>query len=142
MSTYVVKAADIQRKWYVVDAEGKTLGRMASAIATVLMGKNKPQYTPSADCGDYVIVVNAEKIHLTGDKLAQKHYVYNTGYPGGLRRVNYATMLQKKPEQVIELAVKGMLPKNKLARQMIKKLKVYAGPEHNHSAQRPETLDI
>jgi large subunit ribosomal protein L13 len=142
MSTYVVKPADIQRKWYIVDAEGKTLGRMATAIATVLMGKNKPQYTPSADCGDYVIVVNAEKVRLTGNKLAQKFHVYNTGYPGGLRQIDYATMLRKKPEQVIELAVKGMLPKNKLARQMIKKMKVYAGPEHNHAAQQPEVLDI
>lgn len=142
MSTYVAKAADIERKWYVVDVEGKTLGRVASEIATVLMGKNKPMYTPSMDCGDYVIVINAEKVHLTGNKLKQKFHVYNTGYPGGLRQIDYATMLEKKPEQVIELAVKGMLPKNKLARQMIKKLKVFAGPEHPHTAQQPEELKI
>lgn len=142
MSTYVVKPDDIQRKWYVVDAEGKTLGRLATQIAMVLMGKNKPQFTPSADCGDFVIVVNAEKVKLTGKKLSQKFHKYNTGYPGGLKTIDYATMLKNKPERVIELAVKGMLPKNTLGRQMIKKLKVYAGPEHKHSAQKPEVLSV
>lgn len=142
MSTYVVKPDDIQRKWFVVDAEGKTLGRIATQISMVLMGKNKPQFTPSADCGDFVIVVNAEKVALSGKKLSQKFHVYNTGYPGGLKQIDYATMLQKKPEKVIELAVKGMLPKNTLGRQMIKKLKVYTGPDHKHAAQQPTVLDI
>ena len=118
MSTYVVKPDDIQRKWFVVDAEGKTLGRIATQISMILMGKNKPQFTPSVDCGDFVIVVNAEKVSLSGKKLSQKFHVYNTGYPGGLRQIDYATMLQKKPEKVIELAVKGMLPKNTIGRQM------------------------
>ena len=142
MRTYVAKASEIERKWYVVDAEGKTLGRLASEIARVLMGKNKPEYTPFLDTGDYVIVVNAEKIHMTGKKWDQKYYRYHTGYPGGLRERKYQDMLQKQPEKIIELAVKGMLPSNKLGRQMIKKLKVYAGPEHKHEAQEPETLEI
>lgn len=142
MSTYVVKPDDIQRKWFVVDAEGKTLGRIATQISMILMGKNKPQFTPSVDCGDFVIVVNAEKVSLSGKKLSQKFHVYNTGYPGGLRQIDYATMLQKKPEKVIELAVKGMLPKNTLGRQMIKKLKVYTGPDHKHAAQQPTVIDI
>lgn len=142
MTTYMAKADEVQRKWYMVDAEGKTLGRLATEVAMVIMGKNKPIYTPHADCGDYVIVINAEKANLTGKKLMQKHYNYNTGYPGGLRSINYATMLQKKPEKVIELAVKGMLPKNKLGRQMIKKLKVYAGADHKHEAQQPEVLTV
>lgn len=142
MSTYVVKPDDIQRKWFVVDAEGKTLGRIATQISMILMGKNKPQFTPSVDCGDFVIVVNAEKVSLSGKKLSQKFHVYNTGYPGGLRQIDYATMLRKKPEKVIELAVKGMLPKNTLGRQMIKKLKVYTGPDHKHAAQQPTVIDI
>lgn len=142
MSTYVVKPDDIQRKWFVVDAEGKTLGRIATQISMILMGKNKPQFTPSVDCGDFVIVVNAEKVSLSGKKLSQKFHVYNTGYPGGLRQIDYATMLQKKPEKVIELAVKGMLPKNTIGRQMIKKLKVYTGPDHKHAAQQPTVIDI
>jgi large subunit ribosomal protein L13 len=142
MRTYVAKASEIERKWYVVDAEGKTLGRLASEIARVLMGKNKPEYTPFLDTGDYVIVVNAEKIHMTGKKWDQKYYRYHTGYPGGLRERKYQDMLQKQPEKIIELAVKGMLPSNKLGRQMIKKLKVYAGPDHKHEAQQPETLEI
>ena len=142
MRTYVAKASEIERKWYVVDAEGKTLGRLASEIARVLMGKNKPEYTPFLDTGDYVIVVNAEKIHMTGKKWDQKYYRYHTDYPGGLRERKYQEMLQKKPEKIIELAVKGMLPTNKLGRQMLKKLKVYAGPDHKHEAQQPETLEI
>lgn len=142
MSTYVAKPQDIERQWYVVDAEGQTLGRLASQISMLLMGKNKPIYTPSLDCGDHVIVINADKIALTGKKLQQKFYRYNTGYPGGLREINYQTMLQKKPEKVIELAVKGMLPKTKLGRQMIKKLKVYAGSDHQHEAQQPIVFNV
>jgi len=140
MSTYVAKPADIQRKWYVVDAEGQTLGRLASEVAKVLRGKNKPQYTPFLDTGDYVIVVNAAKLVLTGNKLDQKVYRYHTGYPGGLKEVKYRNMMQNKPERVFELAVRGMLPKNALGRAMYKKLKVYAGPDHEQAAQKPETL--
>lgn len=140
MSTYVAKPADIQRKWYVVDAEGQTLGRLASEVAKVLRGKNKPQYTPFLDTGDYVIVVNAAKMVLTGNKLDQKVYRYHTGYPGGLKEVKYRNMMQNKPERVFELAVRGMLPKNALGRAMYKKLKVYAGPDHEQAAQKPETL--
>jgi large subunit ribosomal protein L13 len=140
MSTYVAKPADIQRKWYVVDAEGQTLGRLASEVAKVLSGKNKPQYTPFLDTGDYPIVVNAAKMVLTGNKLDQKVYRYHTGYPGGLKEVKYRNMMQNKPERVFELAVRGMLPKNALGRAMYKKLKVYAGPDHEQAAQKPETL--
>lgn len=142
MSTFVAKPAEIERKWYVVDAEGKTLGRLATAIAHVLMGKNKPIYTPGVDTGDYVIVVNADKVQLSGNKAAKKVYTYHTGYPGGLRETSFTTMIQKKPERVIELAVKGMLPKNSLGRQMYKKLKVYASATHEHEAQKPEVLEI
>ena len=142
MSTYVAKPADIQRKWYVVDAEGKTLGRLCTGIAHVLMGKNKAEYTPFTDTGDYVVVVNADKVELTGKKWNEKYYRYHSGYPGGLKEMSYADLRERKPEKMIELAVKGMLPKNKLGRKMIKKLKVYAGPEHNHAAQQPEKLDI
>lgn len=142
MSTYVAKPADIERKWYVVDAEGQTLGRLATRIATVLTGKNKPEYTPFVDTGDYVIVVNAEKIHLTGKKWDDKFYRYHSGYPGGLKEMTYADLRQRKPEKMIELAVKGMLPKNSLGRKMFKKLKVYAGPEHKNAAQKPEPLEI
>ncbi len=140
MSTYVAKPADIQRKWYVVDAEGQTLGRLASEVAKVLRGKNKPQYTPFLDTGDYVIVVNAAKIVLTGNKLDQKFYRYHTGYPGGLKEIKYRNMMQNKPERVFELAVRGMLPKNALGRAMYKKLKVYAGPDHEQAAQKPQPL--
>ena len=140
MSTYVAKPADIQRKWYVVDAEGQTLGRLASEVAKVLRGKNKPQYTPFLDTGDYVIVVNAAKVVLTGNKLDQKFYRYHTGYPGGLKEVKYRNMMQSKPERVFELAVRGMLPKNALGRAMYKKLKVYAGPDHEQAAQQPQPL--
>ena len=142
MSTYVTKAADIQRKWYVVDAEGKILGRLASEVARILRGKHKPEFSPFQDMGDHVIVVNADKIVLTGKKLDQKFYRYHTGYPGGLKEVRYRTLMQKNSAKAIELAVKGMLPKNALGRQMYRKLKVYAGPEHNHAAQQPETLVI
>ena len=132
----------VERKWYVVDAEGQTLGRLASEVANVLRGKNKPTYTPHIDTGDYVIVVNAEKIQVTGKKLAQKIYYHHSEYVGGMKEATLREMMQKKPEFVITHAVKGMLPKGPLGRQMLKKLHVYAGPEHNHAAQKPETLDI
>jgi large subunit ribosomal protein L13 len=142
MSTYVAKAAEVQRKWYVVDAEGMVLGRMATEIAKILRGKHKPEYTPFVDTGDHVIVINASKLVLTGNKLDQKMYRYHTQYPGGLKETTYRTMMQRKPEKVVELAVKGMLPKNALGRAMYKKLKVYAGPEHEHQAQSPEKLTL
>jgi large subunit ribosomal protein L13 len=142
MKSYIAKPAEVQRKWYVVDAEGKTLGRLASEIATVLRGKNKPTFTPHVDCGDNVIVVNAEKVAVTGKKLKEKIYVTYSGFPGGKKEITLAEMLAKKPEEVIKHAVKGMLPKGKLGRQMFKKLHVYAGPEHKHEAQKPETLEI
>ena len=132
----------VERKWYVVDAEGKTLGRLASEVANVLRGKNKPIYTPHIDTGDYVIVVNAEKVKVTGKKLEQKIYYHHSEYVGGMKETTLKEMMQKKPEFVITHAVKGMLPKGPLGRQMLKKLHVYAGPEHNHAAQKPETLDI
>ena len=132
----------VERKWYVVDAEGKTLGRLASEVANVLRGKNKPTYTPHIDTGDYVIVVNAEKIQVTGKKLDQKIYYHHSEYVGGMKEATLREMMQKKPEFVITHAVKGMLPKGPLGRQMLKKLHIYAGPEHNHAAQKPETLDI
>lgn len=132
----------VERKWYVVDAEGKTLGRLASEVANVLRGKNKPTYTPHIDTGDYVIVVNAEKIQVTGKKLDQKIYYHHSEYVGGMKEATLREMMQKKPEFVITHAVKGMFPKGPLGRQMLKKLHVYAGPEHNHAAQKPETLDI
>jgi len=138
----MAKPEDIERNWFVVDAEGKTLGRMATEIATVLRGKHKPIYTPNVDTGDYVIVINAEKVKLTGKKLEQKMYHKHSEYPGGLNSISYNELLAKKPEKVIELAVKGMLPKNKLGRKIFKKLKVYAGAEHPHAAQQPEELDI
>ena len=138
----MAKANEIERKWYVIDAEGKVLGRLASEIASVLRGKRKPIFTPHVDCGDFVIVINADKVVLTGDKLNQKIHAYHTGYPGGRKEVVYAEMMAKRPEKVIELAVKGMLPKSRLGRQMIKKLKVYAGPEHPHAAQSPEVYEF
>jgi len=134
--------ATIERKWYVVDAEGQTLGRLASQVASVLRGKNKPTYTPSMDTGDYVIVVNADKIKVTGKKLDQKIYYRHSDYVGGMKETTLKELLAKKPEDVINFAVKGMLPKGPLGRQMIKKLHVYAGPEHNHAAQKPEVLEI
>ncbi len=142
MKSYNVKAKDIQRKWYVVDATDKVLGRFASEIAAILRGKNKPTFTPNLDTGDYVIVINADKIRVTGNKNKKKIYKKHTGYPGGLRTVTFDELIERKPERAIELAVKGMLPKNKLGRAMYKKLKVYAGENHGHEAQRPETLDI
>ena len=142
MKSFMASPSTVERKWYVVDAEGKTLGRLASEVANVLRGKNKPIYTPHIDTGDYVIVVNAEKVKVTGKKLEQKIYYHHSEYVGGLKEATLKEMMQKKPEFVITHAVKGMLPKGPLGRQMLKKLHVYAGPEHNHAAQKPETLDI
>mgnify|MGYP002792524500 FL=1 len=142
MKSFMASPSTVERKWYVVDAEGKTLGRLASEVANVLRGKNKPTYTPHIDTGDYVIVVNAEKIQVTGKKLDQKIYYHHSEYIGGMKEATLREMMQKKPEFVITHAVKGMLPKGPLGRQMLKKLHVYAGPEHNHAAQKPETLDI
>ena len=140
MNTYMANPDKIERKWYVVEAEGKTLGRLSSEIAKVLRGKNKPVFTPHIDTGDYVIVVNAEKIKVTGKKMDQKIYYNHSDYVGGMKETTLKEMMDKKPERVIELAVKGMLPKGPLGRSMIKKLHVYAGPEHNHAAQKPEVL--
>ncbi len=138
MKTFMASPATIERKWYVIDAEGKTLGRLASEVARILRGKNKPIFTPHMDTGDYVIIVNAEKIKVTGKKLGQKIYYRHSDYVGGMKETTLKEMLAKKPERVMELAVKGMLPKGPLGRQMYKKLFVYAGPEHKHAAQKPE----
>ena len=140
MQTYMANPDKIERKWYVVDADGCTLGRLASGVASVLRGKNKPQFTPHVDTGDYVIIVNADKIKVTGQKLNQKIYYNHSDYVGGMRETTLKEMLAKKPERVIELAVKGMLPKGPLGRSMYSKLFVYAGPEHKHAAQKPEVL--
>ena len=140
MQTYMANPDKIERKWYVVDADGCTLGRLASGVASVLRGKNKPQFTPHVDTGDYVIIVNADKIKVTGKKLEQKIYYNHSDYVGGMRETTLIEMLAKKPERVIELAVKGMLPKGPLGRSMYTKLFVYAGPEHKHEAQKPEAL--
>ena len=141
-TTYIAKEADIVKKWYVIDAEGVTLGRLASEVATILRGKNKPQYAPNVDMGDYVIIVNAEKVAVTGKKLEQKMYRRHSGWVGGLKEVRMDKMLATHPERVIEHAVKGMLPKNALGRKMFAKLHVYAGAEHPHAAQKPETLEF
>ena len=140
MQTYMANPDKIERKWYVVDADGCTLGRLASGVASILRGKNKPQFTPHVDTGDYVIIVNADKIKVTGKKLEQKIYYNHSDYVGGMRETTLKEMLAKKPERVIELAVKGMLPKGPLGRSMYTKLFVYAGPEHKHEAQKPEAL--
>lgn len=140
MNTYMANPDKIERKWYVVDAEGQTLGRLAAEVAKVLRGKNKPEFTPHIDTGDNVIVINAEKIKVTGKKLDQKVYYHHSDYVGGMKETTLREMMAKKPEQVIELAVKGMLPKGPLGRTMIKKLHVYAGAEHAHQAQKPEVL--
>jgi large subunit ribosomal protein L13 len=142
MRTYVATPADRQRDWYLVDADGKTLGRLATQIAETLRGKLKPEYTPHIDTGDFVIVVNAEKISVTGDKRAQKRYWRHSGYPGGIKSRTLEEMLERRPEEVIRKAVKGMLPRNRLARKQLTKLKVYAGPEHPHQAQQPQTLEV
>ncbi len=142
MSTFMAKAQDVQRKWYIVDAEGKTLGRLATEIASILKGKHKPIYTPHVDTGDFVVVINAEKIVVTGNKASQKLYRRHSGYQGGLTEIPYEVMMKKHPERIISIAVRGMIPHNKLGSQMIKKLKVYAGTEHPHTAQQPEVLEI
>jgi large subunit ribosomal protein L13 len=140
--TYMARPGDIERNWYVVDAEGKVLGRLAAEIATILRGKHKPQFTPHMDTGDFVVVINAEKVKLTGKKREQKTYYWHTGWPGGLRSQTVDQLLEKKPEEVIRKAVWGMMPKNSLSRNQMKKLKIYAGPEHPHMAQMPQPLDV
>lgn len=140
--TYVTKSEDVQRDWYVVDATDQILGRLASEVAQIVRGKHKPVYSPSADVGDYVVVVNAEKVRVTGHKLDQKMYYRHSGYPGGLKEVSLRRMLEEHPTRVVEQAVRGMLPKNRLGRKMVRKLKVYAGPEHPHEAQQPEPLEL
>jgi large subunit ribosomal protein L13 len=140
--TFVTKEKDIQREWFVVDAAGQTLGRLATEVARLLRGKHKPNYSPSVDVGDYVIVVNASKIHVTGRKLDQKIYYRSSGYPGGLKEINLRNLLQKHPTRVIEHAVRGMLPKNRLGRQMFKKLKVYNSSDHPHAAQQPKPFEV
>jgi large subunit ribosomal protein L13 len=140
--TFTAKKEEIQREWFVVDATGQTLGRLASTIAPILRGKHKPTYTPHLDCGDFVIVVNADKVQVTGRKMDQKFYYRHSGYPGGIKQISLRDQLNQHPERVIQAAVKGMLPKNKLGRQMIKKLKIYAGEEHPHQAQQPEHLEL
>jgi large subunit ribosomal protein L13 len=142
MKSFMAKKNQVEQKWLLVDAEGAILGRMASKIAPILMGKNKPTYTPHVDTGDYVIVINAEKVKLTGKKAQMKEYDYYTYHPGGHKYISFAEMLAQKPEKVIELAVRRMLPKNSLGREMLKKLKIYRGPEHNHQAQQPEKIEL
>jgi len=142
VKTYTARTEDIEREWFLVDAEGETLGRLASEIAKVLRGKHKPLYTPHLDCGDYVIVVNADKVQVTGRKLDQKMYYRHSGYPGGIKSISLRNQLQKHPERVLQAAVRGMLPKNRLGRKMLKKLKVYAGDSHPHQAQQPKVLEL
>ncbi|HET7578396.1 MAG TPA: 50S ribosomal protein L13 [Bacillales bacterium] len=141
-TTYMAKTGEVERKWYVVDAEGQTLGRLASEVATLLRGKHKPIYTPHVDTGDHVIIINAEKIHLTGKKLTDKKYYHHSGYPGGLKEKSALEMRTTRPQKMLELTIKGMLPHNSLGRQMAKKLHVYAGGEHNHQAQKPEAYEL
>ena len=141
MRTYNAKPGEIERRWYVVDADGQILGRLATQVAETLRGKGKPQYTPHVDTGDFVVVVNAEKIAVTGNKLEEKMYHRHSGYPGGLRTRTLDDMLERRPEEVIRLAVKGMLPRSRLARQQLRKLKVYAGPDHPHEAQKPKPIE-
>jgi len=142
VKTYYAKPGEVQRDWVIVDATDMVLGRLATRVAEILKGKTKPQYTPHVDVGDFVIVINAEKIRLTGNKAAAKNYYSHSGYPGGLKEVSFERMLEKHPERIIEKAVKGMLPKNSLGRSMGKKLKVYAGPEHPHEAQNPQLIEL
>jgi large subunit ribosomal protein L13 len=142
VKTFVPKPGSVEREWLIVDAEGQTLGRLASQVAAVLRGKHKPQYSPAVDVGDFVIVVNAEKIRVTGRKLVQKKYYRHSGYPGGLSEITLADQLERYPTRVIKAAVRGMLPHNRLGRRMVKKLKVYAGPEHPHQAQQPKPLEL
>lgn len=142
MKTFMANPQNVERKWYVVDAEDMILGRLASEVAAILRGKHKPTYTPHVDCGDYVIVVNCDKVRVTGKKYTEKLYRKHTGYPNGFREVAYKDLIAKKPTYAVELAVKGMLPKNNLGRKMLKHLKLYAGPEHQNQAQKPEKLEI
>ncbi len=141
MTTFMAKTGEIERKWYVIDATDKTLGRLASEIAVILRGKHKPIFTPHVDTGDHVIVINAEKVKLTGNKLRDKKFIYHTGYIGGLKSIDYRILMQNRPERAVETAVKGMIPHNRLGRQIIKKLKVYRGAEHPHQAQKPEVWE-
>ena len=142
MKTFMLRKEDVEHKWYVIDAEGKTLGKVAATAAFVLRGKHKPTFTPHVDCGDNVIIINAEKVILTGDKLDKKIYYNHSGYPGGLRERTAKTMVEKYPVEMVERAVKGMLPKNRLGRQIFKQLFVYAGSDHKHEAQKPERLEV
>jgi len=142
MKTFTAKPESVQREWFVVDAEGKTLGRIATEIARRLRGKHKPEYTPHVDTGDYIVVVNAEKVQVTGNKAKGKIYYSHTEFPGGLKQISFEKLIDKAPERAIEFAVKGMLPKGPLGRQMYRKLKVYAGPEHKHAAQQPQLLEL
>jgi len=142
MKTFTAKPESVKRDWYIVDAEGKTLGRLATELARRLRGKHKPEYTPHVDTGDYIVIVNAEKVAVTGNKAKDKMYYSHSGFPGGLKQINFEKLIDKKPELVIEKAVKGMLPKGPLGRAMFRKLKVYAGSEHQHAAQQPKILEI
>lgn len=142
MKTLSAKPESVKRDWYVVDASGKTLGRLSSEIAKRLRGKHKPEYTPHVDTGDYIVVINAEKITVTGKKVEDKKYYHHTGFPGGIKETNFSKLQQSKPTKIIELAVKGMMPRNPLGRAMLSKLKIYAGTEHPHTAQQPQQLDI
>ena len=142
MKTFMAKAEAVERKWYVVDAEGMVLGRLASQVAAILRGKHKPIFTPHVDTGDYVIIINADKVVLTGKKLEQKKYYHHSGYVGGLKEISYKTLLQKKPEFAVYEAIRLMMPKGPLGRQMLKKVKIYRGSEHNHVAQQPEVLEL
>jgi large subunit ribosomal protein L13 len=142
MKSYMARPLEVERRWYVVDAEGQTLGRLATEIARILRGKNKPQYTPHVDTGDFVVVVNAEKVVVTGKKAEQKVYRRHSGYPGGLKETSYEQMMERRPTEILRRAVKGMMPKNRLARQQLRKLKIYAGPEHPHAAQNPQSYEV
>jgi large subunit ribosomal protein L13 len=142
VKSFIAKPLEVERKWYIVDAEGKTLGRLATEVASILRGKKKPTFTPHVDTGDYVIVINAEKVEVTGKKRKEKIYKRHTGYPGGLREITFEKLQEKNPEEIIRHAIKGMMPDGKLGRQMYKKLKVYAGTEHEHAAQKPEVWNF
>lgn len=142
MKTYLVKPEEVIRKWYVVDASGKTLGRLSARVASILRGKHKPTFAPHMDVGDHVVIVNAEKVHLTAGKLRTKEYIHHTGYPGGLKRVSAEALHARRPTELLRRAITGMLPKTSLGKQMARKLKLYAGPEHPHTAQRPESLPL
>lgn len=140
--SYMAKPGEVEKKWYIVDASGLVLGRLASQVALILKGKNKPEYTPNVDCGDYVIIINCDKVVLTGNKLEDKYYRYHTGYIGGLKEIQYKKLMSENPDKAVYKAVKGMLPKNSLGAQMLKKLRVYVGSEHNHAAQQPVELKL